>query len=155
VHPGCLTPQLKLVGLRVRGAKDGIVLAYLPIENGDPVGIGKGYDLVFKSETKFYLKLDEPGQRTLIPFDIITSPTPDYPHTIIRGEAVREPWPTPPYTLDVNCEWVIDAKSRKICWIPPGNLRRGDGGHFWVGLLLVMVGDDGFVRKLSFREPNC
>ena len=73
-----------------------------------------------------------------------------------EGEPVplSEPRETPPYTLDENCEWVVDAKSRKICWISPGNVRRGDGGHFWAGLELVMVGDDGVVRKVSFREPD-
>ena len=73
-----------------------------------------------------------------------------------EGEPVplSEPRETPPYTLDENCEWVIDAKSRKICWISPGNIRRGDGGHFWAGLELVLVGDDGVVRKVSFREPD-
>jgi hypothetical protein len=73
-----------------------------------------------------------------------------------EGEPVPLPEPreTPPYTLDENCEWVIDTKSRKICWISPGNVRRGDGGHFWAGLELVMVGDDGVVRKVSFTEPD-
>jgi len=66
-----------------------------------------------------------------------------------------EPRAVPPYTLDANCEWVLDAQSRKTCWISPGNLRRGDGGHFWAGQSLVMVGDDGVVRKVSFREQDC
>jgi WD40 repeat protein len=77
-----------------------------------------------------------------------------HPHTITKGKLVpfSEPRAAPTYTLDANCEWVIDAESRKICWIPPGNVRRGDGGHVWAGLSLVMIGDDGVVRKLSFRE---
>ena len=34
-------------------------------------------------------------------------------------------------------------------------LRRGDGSHFWSGLSLVMVRDDGVVRKLTFKDPDC
>ena len=142
-------------GLEVKDAKKGYVLGFLPIRDDDPVGIGKGYDLVFETKTRFYLKLDEPEQCTLIPFDIIASYSGRYTHTIIRGKPVQEPQEIPLYTLDANCEWVIDGKSRKICWIPPGNIRRGDSGHFWAGLSLVMVGDDGIVRKLSFRELDC
>jgi hypothetical protein len=86
----------------------------------------------------------------------LPTPSGSRSHTITRGEPVPllEPRATPPYALDTNCEWVLDAESRKICWISPGNVRRGNGGHFWVGLSLVMVGDDGVVRKLSFREPD-
>ena len=65
---------------------------------------------------------------------------------------MQEPQATLPYAHDTNCGWFIDSKSRKICWIPPTNIQRGDGGHFWVGLSLIMVGDDGVVRKVSFRE---
>ena len=67
---------------------------------------------------------------------------------------LSEPRATPPYTLDANCEWALDRCSRKVCWISPGNLRRGNGGHFWAGLSLVMVGDDGVVRKIFFKEPD-
>ena len=77
-------------------------------------------------------------------------------HTITKGEPAPPPatWQTPPYTLDANCEWVLDAESRRVCWISPGNLQRGDGGHFWVDLSLVMVGDNGVVRKLTFKDPD-
>ena len=82
-------------------------------------------------------------------------PSGGYSHTITRAEPMplSEPRAGPPYTLDANYEWVTDVKSRKVCWIPPGNVRRDSGGHFWAGL--VMVGDDGVVRKLTFKEPDC
>ena len=141
--------------VRVKNAKDGMVLANLYLDSGS--GLGEVYDLTFDSETRFYLKVDGPGWHVQIPHDIITSPSGNYSHTITQGEP--EPLPearaTPSYTLDTNCEWVIDAESRKICWISPGNIRRGNGGHFWAGLSLVMVGDDGVVRKVSFKEPGC
>ena len=142
-------------GLCVKDAKDGTVLANLCLPDND-VGVGEVYDLTFDSETRFYLKIDGPGWHVQIPYDVVASPSGGHPYTITKGEPVPllEPRATPPYTLDANCEWVVDAEFRKISWISPGNIRRGDGGHFWVGLSLVMVGDDGVVRKLTFKEPS-
>jgi len=141
--------------LRVKDAKDGTVLANLPLDIN--LTAGEVYDLTFDSETRFYLKIDGPEHHVQIPYDITASLSGTYSHTITEGEpvALLEPRETPPYTLDENFEWVLDARSRKICWIPPGNVRRGSGGHFWAGLSLVMVGDDGVMRKLSFKEPDC
>ena len=141
--------------LRVKDTKHGTIFAKLPLERRD-LRMGEVYDVMFDSETRFHLKIDGPERRVQIPHDIIPSPSGPYSHTITKGRPVplsksRE---IPPYALDANCEWVVDAKSRKICWISPGNVRRGNGGHFWAGLSLVMVGDDGVVRKLSFREPD-
>ena len=142
-------------GLHIEDVKDGTILANLPLEH-DELKTGEVYDLTFDSENRFYLKIDRPGQHIQVPHNIIPLPLGRYSHTITREEPVPlpEPRPTLPYTLDANCEWVIDTKFRKICWIPPGDLRRGSGGHFWAGLSLVMVGDDGVVRKLSFKEPD-
>jgi len=143
-------------GLRVKDAKDGATLANLLLADHD-LGPGEVYDLAFDSETRFYLKIDGPGWHVQIPYDIVTSPSGVYSHTITKGEPMflPEPREKPPYTLDENCEWVLDANSTKICWISPGNARRGNGGHFWAGLSLVMVGDDGVLRKLTFKDPGC
>jgi hypothetical protein len=142
--------------LHIKDVKDGTILANLPIE-GDDLETGEVYDLTFDSETRFHLKIEGPGRHVQIPHDIIALPSGYYSHTITKGEPVplSEPRATLPYTLDANCEWVVDAESRKVCWISPGNVRRGNGGHFWVGLELIMVGDDGVVRKVSFKEPDC
>ena len=146
------SPRLKLTVEDVEGRS---TIMSRPLEYDD-FGEGTVCDLGFDSETSFYLKIDEPGRRIQVPYNIIPSSPGRYSHTIARGEPVllSEPRATLPYTLDANCKWVLDPESRKICWIPPGNLRRGYGGHFWAGLSLVMVGDDGAVRKLSFREPG-
>jgi len=142
--------------LRVKDTKDGTVLTNLPLEDDD-LTAGEVYDLAFDSETRFYLKIDGPEHHVQIPYDISASPLERCSHTVTKGEPVPllEPRKTPPYTLDANFEWVLDAGSRKVCWIPPGNVRRSSGGHYWIGLSLVMVGDDGVVRKLSFKEPGC
>jgi len=143
-------------GLRIKNARDGATLANLLLADDD-LGAGEVYDLAFDSETRFYLKIDGPGWHVQIPYDIVTSPSGGYSHTITKGEpmCLPEPREKPPYTLDENCEWVLDANSTKICWISPGNARRGNGGHFWAGLSLIMVGDDGVLRKLTFKKPGC
>jgi hypothetical protein len=122
----------------------------------DDLEMGEVYDVTFDSQTRSHLELAGSGQHVQFPHDIIASPLGSRSHTMTDGEPVllSEPQGTPPYALDANCEWVVDAESRKICWISPGNVRQGDGGHFWAGLSLVMVGDDGVVRKLTFREPD-
>jgi len=131
------------------------ITAELNLKSGD----GTVYDLTFASETRFYVKMYKPGWHVQIPCDITASPAWDLfrKYTITKGEpmTLSEPRVPPSYTLDANHEWVLDARSRKICWISLGNLRRGNGGHFWAGQWLVMVGDDGVVRKVSFREPDC
>ena len=122
----------------------------------DELGAGEVYGIAFDSETRFYLKIDGLGWHVQIPYDIIASPPGRFSYTITEGKPMPllEPRAIPLYTLDANCEWVLDAGSRKICWISPGNVRRGNGGHFWAGLSLVMVGDDGVVRKVTFRDPD-
>ena len=141
--------------LWVEDVEHGTVLAWAPL--GDELRMGKVYGLYFDSETRFCLEIDKPRERVQIPFEIIAPPSDSDPYTIIKGKPklLSKPRARPPYTLDANCEWVLDASSRKICWISPSNLRRGTGGHFWVGRSLVMVGDDGVVRKVTFKEPDC
>jgi len=141
--------------LQVNDTKRGDVLAHILLKDDD-LGGGEVYGLIFDSETRFYLEADGPDQHVQIPYDITPPPSDELPHTIAKGEQMplSEPRAPPPYTLDADCEWVLDTQSRKICWISPGNLRRGNGGHFWAGPSLVMVGGDGVVRKVSFREPD-
>jgi len=59
-----------------------------------------------------------------------------------------------PYSLDENLEWVLDAESRRVCWLPPGYVTGIEDGHFFVGSSIVTAGQDGIVRKLTFREPK-
>ena len=149
----CGAPQREV---QMKDVKDGTVLAYLPLGD-DNFGAGEVYSIVFDSETRFYLKVNgPPGRHIQIPCDIITPPSGSGSYEITKGEPVplSEPRAVPPYALDANCEWILDAKSRKVCWVSPENIRRGNGGHFWAGLSLVMVGDDGVVRKLTFGEPD-
>ena len=143
--------------LRLKAVETETTLAKLPIEDGGFKGTGVAYDLTFDSETRFHLKVDGPGYHLKIPYDIIALRSGWYTHTIKQGEPVplSQPRTTSPYTFDINCEWVLDSRCRKICWIPPDIMRRGVGGHFWVGASLVMLSSDGVVSKLSFRDPDC
>ena len=70
-------------------------------------------------------------------------------------EVSEEEIPTiDPYVLDENLEWVVDAKSRRVCWLPPGCVTGIENGYCFVGSSIVMVGQDGIVRKLTFRDPD-
>ena len=137
----------------IRHMRDGTILTKMHLRHD--LGMGEVYDITFDSETRFYLKIAGPGLHVQIPYNIVSSLFGSYSMTRGEPEPLSEPQATPPYTLNANCEWVLDAQSRKICWISPGDMRRGNGGHFWAGLSLVMVGDDGVVKKLSFKEPGC
>ena len=61
---------------------------------------------------------------------------------------------TRPYELDRNLEWVVDATSRRVCWLPPGYVRGTENGHFFIGSSIIMAGQDGIVRRLTFGEPR-
>ena len=78
---------------------------------------------------------------------------PRFPIGIVEvpGEEIL---PEHPYSLDENLEWMVDAKSRRVCWLPPGYVTGIEGGHFFVGSSIVTAGQDGIVRKLTFREPR-
>ena len=148
--------ELPCPELHVLDAKQDLgLIAYRPLEHNE-LRTQKVYDIAFDSETRFYLKVEGPGDHVQIPYDIVALPSGRHSHTIIKRQPITllEPRATPPYTVDANCEWVLDGASRKICWIPPGNIRRGSDRYFWAGLSLVMVGEDGVVRKLTFKEPD-
>jgi WD40 repeat protein len=54
------------------------------------------------------------------------------------------------YYVDDSHEWVV-SDTHRICWIPPGFIGPVDASHCWVGSSLVMAGQDGTLRKLTFR----
>jgi hypothetical protein len=54
--------------------------------------------------------------------------------------------------VDDTHEWVVSG-SKKICWVPPGYIGSIQPSYCWVGHSLVMAGQDGTLRKLTFREP--
>ena len=59
------------------------------------------------------------------------------------------------YDVDDSREWIIGF-SKRVCWIPPEYIRRDEyeDCYCWVGNTLIMAGQDGVVRKLTFRESS-
>ena len=75
-------------------------------------------------------------------------------HFRIEEVSREEMLTTNPYALDENLEWVVDTKSRRVCWLPPDYVTGIKYGHFFVGSSIVTAGKDGVVRNLTFREPE-
>jgi hypothetical protein len=48
--------------------------------------MGKVYDVIFDSRTRFHLKIDGPGQHVQIPYDILPSPSGPHAHMITKGQ---------------------------------------------------------------------
>ena len=107
-------------------------------------------DITFESETRFYSHHDD----CRVPYDI--NPSPDASTTcLIKVRHEQEPWTVRSsergYKVDSRCEWVVSG-SERICWIPPGYIRLTNNGYCWAKTdTLVMVGEDGTLRKLTFR----
>ena len=107
--------------------------------------------ITFASEMLFYFNYDNYS----VPYEIIELPLTEGAtyHTIVVHDE-RRPWIAESrkgqYEVDENCEWVVRG-SERICWIPPGYTRLIEGGYCWAGPEnLVMLGEDGVLRKLTF-----
>ena len=103
-------------------------------------------DITFDSESRFYSHHDT----YRVPYDYDWS-SRDRSY-IISPLDRRLPLIERYYDVDDTCEWVV-ADSKKICWIPPGYIGSAQSSYCWVGCSLVMAGQDGMLRKLTFREP--
>jgi WD40 repeat protein len=103
-------------------------------------------------ETRFLIKARHPGRptRTIFPLDFLE---PDS-SLRLQGFPIRRILPAPPFELDKNLEWIVDAKSRRVCWLPPGYVSRIKNGHCFVGSSIVIVGQGGILRRLTFRKPR-
>ena len=74
-------------------------------------------------------------------------------HSIIRRPkiSIAEEFQEEQYHVDSSHEWVVFGP-QKICWIPPGYIRSGQASYCWAGSSLVMVGQGGTLRKITFLE---
>ena len=121
------------------------------IENGTRVAdipVGRPWlthplKIRFESEDKFYSHHDT----FRIPFTFCSS-------TIIRHKQLP-PAKTPKrhYDVDDSHEWIV-ASSKRVCWIPPAYIKPMNRNYCLVGNVLIMAGQDGVVRKLTFQEPS-
>jgi WD40 repeat protein len=105
-------------------------------------------EIKFESEGRFYSHYDT----YRIPYDL------DFSHGGASRAIFRRPQQplgeqlhTRQYDVDDNHEWVVSG-SRRVCWIPPGYIKSGEGGHYWAGSALAMAGQDGMLRILNFRS---
>ena len=107
-------------------------------------------DIIFDSDERIYLNhildrtlvvIEHPGRVT--PITRRVPPRPHRPHRPHEGLPKR--W----YNVDKAHEWVV-VGSRRICWIPSGYIGSNQAGYVWIGTSLVMVGQDGLLRKLTF-----
>ena len=119
-------------------------------------------DITFDSETRFYSRQDTSlvlydvtsslHDRTFtivpssVPATLSHSITRSGPLSLTRGTRKKH------YDLDSTHEWVVNG-SKRICWIPPGYIGSAQPSYWWAGHSLVMIGQDGKLRKLTFKEP--
>ena len=108
-------------------------------------------DITFNSEDLFHVNYDT--HRIL--YCVTTSlQLGTLTHSVDRLEKVSldgQAWEKQ-YRVDDSHEWVVSS-SQRICWIPPGYIASTHQGHCWAGSSLVMAGQDGTLRKLTFRKP--
>jgi WD40 repeat protein len=153
--------------LCVRRVSDGEILGFILQRAGAPK------DASFTSDTQFYVEYEVrdhvEGALVLAAASASSGVQFNTKHrhaartiritfTLTPGfgilELERSDPPASLYRLDENLEWVVDAKSRRVCWLPPGYISGIEDGYFFVGSSIVMAGEDGILRKLTFREPR-
>ena len=131
--------------IRLYRAEDGTRIGELFIGGSQPRNT---LEVKFESEDKFYSNYD--GYR--VPLIISRSASSAHPYSIIRQGQVPLAKQQRYYDVDGAREWVIGS-SKRICWIPPGYIGSDKNGYWWAGNALIMCGQDGVLRKLTFRKP--
>ena len=143
----------------VLDTQHGQLQAQLRINHAHPLAI------TFDSETQFYSHHDT----YRVPYVVSPSESEDRSHslrgllnigssaTLSHQIACRERLPLigesrrRNYDVDETREWVVSG-SERICWIPLEYIGSVQPSHCWIGCSLVMAGQDGILRKLTFRE---
>ena len=130
-------------------ARDGRSLSLRPFE-GWKSYIPRPLDITFNSEDRFSSHYDTYQQ----PYIINTAhQAGDYSIIPYEGQWLNREVLEGGYCLDDSHEWVIRG-SQRICWVPPGYIGSAPADHFWVGSSLVMLGQDGMLRRLTFLESS-
>ena len=138
--------------VNVWGASEGRLLQQDPIIRSPDAP--RPLDIIFDSEDRFYIHYNTHRE----PYDIRAWFHPDDPtarHSITRreGQPLEGQVLEKRYRLDSGHEWVLFG-SERICWVPPGYIGSAPASHWWAGSSLVMVGQDGTLRKLTLLEPS-
>ena len=129
--------------IRLWDARNGQLKAERSASRVQPLGI------TFDSETRFLSRFE-----TYVTSYNVTPPQSATHPTIgpyLGSVEIKKPrWES--YDVDGTREWVV-CGSKRICWIPPGYI--GSVRHpsyCWAGHSLVMIGQDGKLRKLAFSQ---
>ena len=132
----------------VRDVGDGRLLEKLLLHDRPALPL----DITFDSEDRFYSH--HPTYR--VPYVLVSPSGSDAPnHSITCGRRfdIAFQLPSRRFSLDDSREWVVSG-SQRICWIPPGYIGPAQASYCWAGSSLVMAGQDGTLRKLTFQEPR-
>ena len=128
----------------MRDARNGRLQARLLVEQSH---LTPPLEIRFESEGRFY---SHHGTYR-IPYDLALQ---EGALKILRhGQQPQsaERLPEGPYRVDDNMEWVV-CGSKRVCWIPPGCIKSGQPNYSWAESTLVMYGQDGTSRMLTFRS---
>ena len=128
-------------------AHDGKLMTYMSLGDSH---VPPPIDITFDSEYRFYSYHNTNRDPYVI--NAASQTGSHFTHSITRlekqrldGHALRKR-----YCLDDGREWVICGLQR-ICWVPSGYI---GSSHCWAGSSLVMVGQDGTLRKLTFQDSS-
>ena len=143
--------------ISARNARNGNIQARLSVVHQNP------YDITFDSKTRFYLhhiayrisyvfSSSEPENGSHSLRDISRAFFPSHSITCLERLPLFEELRSRFYDVDNTREWVI-GDSKRICWIPSGYIGSGRPSYWWFGHSLVMIGQDGKLRKLTFQVP--
>lgn len=103
-------------------------------------------EFIFETQDRFYIYDDTCCIRCVATWSNDTNPW-TVTH-VKRPPPVRRSRRS--YDVDDTREWVV-CGSKKIFWIPPGYIRSTQPDYLWVGRSLLMIGQDGTLRKLTFQ----
>ena len=117
----------------------------------DPIRL---LDITFDSHNRFFIHHDN----YRVPYTVTATESATFGHLITRRKALplARGLRKERYHLDDTYEWVINESKQRVCWIPPGYIGsvKTEPSYCWAGNSLVMVGEDGMLRRLTFRAPN-
>ena len=137
--------------IHIWDVRNGRLLAKLVLDGFERLSVAGSLDITFDSEDTFYLH--HQTYRTV--YFVGTNPpnSPGLSHwiTCMRKVPAADHSPPRQYDVDDGHEWVVSG-SRRIGWIPPGYIMSAQASHCWAGSSLVMAGQDGTLRKLTFLE---
>ena len=120
--------------------------------NGDgPWCRNSNLKIEFESEDRF--SFDHDHDRIHFIISQSTSSSPNHPYSIRLGAPSLAKQPRRFYNVADGREWVTGS-SERICWIPPGYIGSANRSYGWAGDTLIMSGDDGVLRKITFRNPS-